>query len=80
MRAEPIALFEKRYNYQPLRFMYRGEERRVRRVEKSWGESATWRRPPRRYFRVRCQDDQVFHIIHDVQLDAWYLEHTKIPK
>ena len=74
MRAEPIALHEKRFNYLPLRFMYRGEEWRVRQVEKSWGEAATWRRPPRRFFRVRCQDNSVVHLIHDVRLDAWYLE------
>ena len=77
MRHEPIALYEKRYNYLPHRFMYRGEERRVRQVEKSWGEAATWRKPPRRFFRVRCHDNQVFNLIHDVQLDAWYLERTE---
>lgn len=76
MRQEPIALCEKRFNYLPQRFMYRGEERLIRRVEKSWGEAATWRKPARRFFRVRCQDDQIFNLIHDVQLDVWYLEHT----
>ena len=76
MQQEPIYLCEKRYNYLPLRFMYRGQERRVRRVEKSWGEAATWRTPPRRFFRVRCQDDEIVHLIHDVRLDAWYLERT----
>ena len=74
MRPEPIALQEKRFNYLPFRFMYRGEEWRVRQVEKSWGEAGTWRKPPRWFFRVRCQDDEIVHLIHDVQLDAWYLE------
>ena len=74
MRLEPIALREKRFNYLPFRFLYRGEERRVRRVEKSWGEAAGWRTPERHYFRVRCQDDEIFHLVHDVRLDAWYLE------
>ncbi len=76
MQHEPIALCEKRYNYLPLRFMYRGEERRVRRVEKIWAERATWRKPPRQVYRVRCQDDQMFDLIHDTRLDAWYLERT----
>lgn len=74
MRHEPIFLHEKRFNFLPRRFLYRGEERLVRRIEKIWGEGATWRKPPRRFFRVRCQDDQIFNLIHDVRLDAWYLE------
>jgi hypothetical protein len=77
MRVEPIALQEKRYNYLPQRFMYRGEERLVRRVERSWGEAASWRKPARQFFRVRCQDDQVFNLIHDLQLNVWYLERTE---
>lgn len=74
MRHEPISLFEKRHNYLPRRFMYRGQEWLVRRIEKVWDEAATWRNPPRRFFKVRCQDDSVFHLINDVRLDAWYLE------
>ncbi len=74
MRHEPIALREMRFNFLPSRFMYRGRDRLVRRIEKIWGEDATWRKPPRRFFRVRCQDDQIFHLIHDLRLDAWYLE------
>jgi hypothetical protein len=76
MQHEPIALCEKRYNFLPQRFMYRGEERKVRRVEKVWAERATWRKPPRQIYRVRCQDDQMFDLVHDVRLDAWYLERT----
>ena len=76
MQHEPIALCEKRYNFLPQRFMYRGEERKVRRVEKVWAEPATWRKPPRQIYRVRCQDDQMFDLVHDVRLDAWYLERT----
>ena len=74
MQQEPIALCEKRYNFLPQRFMYRGEERKVRRVEKVWAERATWRKPPRQIYRVRCQDDQMFDLVHDIRLDAWYLE------
>jgi len=74
MRQEPIFLREKRFNFLPRRFLYRGEEGMVRRIEKIWGEEATWGKTPRRLFRVRCQDDQIFHLIHDVRLDAWYLE------
>ena len=74
MQQEPIALCEKRYNFLPQRFMYRGEERKVRRVEKVWAERATWRKPPRQIYRVRCQDNQMFDLVHDVRLDAWYLE------
>jgi hypothetical protein len=76
MEHEPVAVCEKRYNYLPLRFLHRGEERLVWRIEKIWGERATWRRPPRRIYRVRCQDDQVVDLIHDVRLDAWYLAPT----
>ena len=76
MEQEPIAVYEKRFNYLPLRFMHRGEERRVHHVEQVWAEQATWRKPPRRVYRVRCNDDQVVDLVHDVRLDAWYLEHT----
>jgi hypothetical protein len=74
MDQEPIAMAEKRFNYLPLRFMHRGEERRVRRVEKVWSERATWRRSPRRVYRVLCHDDQMVDLVHDVHLNAWYLE------
>ena len=76
MLQEPIAVNEKRYNYLPMRFTYRGEERRVRRVESVSDQRATWRKAPRRIYRVRCKDDQLFDLIHDVRLDAWYLERT----
>ena len=76
MQHEPIALCEKRYNFLPQRFMYRGEERKVRRVEKVWAERATWRKPPRQIYRVLCQDNQMFDLVHDVRLDAWYLQQT----
>ena len=77
MRREPILLQEKRFNFLPHRFLHRGVERQVRRVEGTWDVAARWRRPAGRYFRVRCQDDARYDLFHDVALNAWYLQPTR---
>ncbi|GIV97221.1 MAG: hypothetical protein KatS3mg057_1878 [Herpetosiphonaceae bacterium] len=73
-RVEPIDLREKRFNYLPARFMWRGEQHRIRRVERVWSRPGRGARSPRTYFRVRCYNDKVFDIFQDVRLNAWYLE------
>ena len=74
MRVEPILVREKRFNFLPQRFLYRGTERQVWRVERTWDASATWNRNARHYFDVRCTDDRRFRLVHDVALNAWYAE------
>lgn len=73
MRQEPILLQAKRYTYFPLRFVHRGVERRVWRVERSWDVGAGWRQRPGHVFRVHCQDGTTCDLFHDVTLNAWFV-------
>lgn len=77
MRQEPILMRERRYNYMPLRFLHRGVERRVRRVQRVRGISARWWRRPGHLFRVECQDGAVCELFHDVTLNAWFIRSTR---
>lgn len=74
MRVEPITLCEKRFNYLPTKFLWRGIDHRVHRIERTWSAAGGRQKPPRHYFRVRCGDDQVYNIFQDVRLNAWYVE------
>lgn len=73
MVREPILLQTKRFNFLPYRFLHRGVERRVRRVDQTWDVGVSWRQRPGRYFRVRCQDGTAWDLFHDVGLNAWYV-------
>jgi hypothetical protein len=74
MQRDPILLRETRFNYLPARFIDRGMERRVKRVERRWDVRSGWRQPAGRYFRVRCSDGSVCDLFHDVALNAWYIK------
>ncbi len=74
MRVEPIMLREKRFNFLPQRFLYRGTEQQVRRIQRTWDAAATWKRNARHYFEVRCTDDRCFRLVHDIALNAWFAE------
>jgi hypothetical protein len=71
-RAEQVELLARRFAYQPLRFRWHGRQHRVQRIERVW-ERAT-RGLPRRYFQVRCGDDQSYTLFQDLRLGAWYVE------
>ncbi len=72
-KTEPIALLEKRHNYFPRQFMWRGESYNVHAVERAWTEMRQGGKDARHYFRVRCAAGTV-DLFQDVRLDAWYLE------
>ena len=73
-RHEPIQLTERRHNYFPQRFMWRGTNYDVTAVQQVW--TKTQRRGRRRsachYFRVKCREG-TFDIFQDTTLNAWYL-------
>lgn len=73
MPQELIWIREKRYNHFPQRFLHRGVERRVWRVERVWDVAAGWWRRPGHVFRVQCQDGAHCDLFHDVTLNAWYV-------
>jgi hypothetical protein len=65
---------QKRFDFLPYRFLHRGIEQRVRRVERTWDVGAGWRQRPGHYFRVRCNDDRHYDLFHDVGLNAWFVK------
>ncbi|HEY1016005.1 MAG TPA: DUF6504 family protein [Herpetosiphonaceae bacterium] len=77
-KADQIWLREKRYNYLPQQFVWRGVTHRVHRVERAWSAPATRQQSPRHYFRVRCLDDRVYQIFQDVRLNAWFVERSQL--
>lgn len=71
-RAEQVELVARRFVYQPLRFRWHGSQHRVQRIERVWERALP--NAPRRYFRVRCGDDQSYTLFQDLRLGAWYVE------
>jgi len=71
-RAEQVELVARRFVYQPLRFRWHGSQHRVQRIERVWEQALS--HATRRYFRVRCGDDQSYTLFQDLQLGAWYIE------
>lgn len=78
MRLEPILLRAKRYNFFPHRFVHRGVEQRVRRVEQIWEIGPGWRRRTGRVYRVTCQDNGRYDVFHDVAINAWFIRHSGV--
>ena len=73
MRQDPVIIRAKRFNVLPYRFLHRGVEQRVRRIERAWDVAGNWRRRPGHFYRVRCHDDQRYDLFHDVELNAWFV-------
>lgn len=71
---EPIEMIERRCNFLPQRFCWRGVSWRVRAVVHVWERPGRLWRPARRYFEVVCGRDARFVLVHDVQLGAWYTD------
>lgn len=72
-RPEPIEVVEQRYNFLPQRFRWRGNTWRVRRVVRIWDYEHNALMPPRRYFRVLCQDDAAHTVFQDLRLGTWHM-------
>ena len=71
-RVEQVELVARRFAYQPLRFRWHGSQHRVQQIERVWERAQPG--APRRYFRVRCGDDQSYTLFQDLRLGAWYVE------
>lgn len=69
-RKEPIQVLSRRHNYFPKRFVWRGQQYDIYRVERAWTDMKG--RGGRNFFRVRCPEG-VFDIFQDAALNAWYL-------
>jgi hypothetical protein len=68
---EPVRMLAERFNFLPDRFLWRGEQRRVREIVRSWDIAGS--RAPRRYFAVICQDGAHCTLLHDLRGGSWYL-------
>ncbi len=69
-KREPINLMERRNNYFPKRFAWRGRRYDVYTVERAW--TTMRRKGAQHYFRVHCREG-TFDIVEDTGRKTWYL-------
>jgi hypothetical protein len=76
---EAIELVQRRFQYFPHVFRWRGHRYNVDAVERCWTVSRRgWRRPVQRhFFRLRCIEG-VFEIYQDVQTNTWHLRRARL--
>ena len=72
-RAEPIELFEQRFNFLPRSFRWRGDLRRVRAVVRVWELPGVGMRPARRYFEVLCGQGGSYILFQDLHIGTWHV-------
>lgn len=70
---EPVELCARRFGYQPARFRWRGMLYRVACIERVWEETARRDHAARRYFAVRCGNNQEYMLFQDLQIGTWHL-------
>lgn len=70
---EPVELYAWRFAFFPRAFRRRGRSYRILYVERWWERAERSYRAGRRYFRVRCEDDQRYTLFQDLRLGTWHL-------
>ncbi len=75
---EAIELLERRFQYFPRLFRWRGRRYQVEAVERCWTVSRRrWgRRVERRFFLVQCADG-TFELFQDLRANTWHLRRAK---
>lgn len=73
VREEPVELAGRRFFYQPRCFRWRGMVYRIARIEAVWEQLARRNQAARRYFAVRCNNNQHYTLFQDLDLGTWYL-------
>jgi len=71
MEGEPgsVACYSgSRYGERPTSFVWRGVRRRVASIDTEWLE------PGARHFRVRTEDDTLFELCYDEDVDRWLIQ------
>lgn len=73
--AEPVEVRQKRHNYFPHVFVWRGREYRVEAVEQCWTLSRRSQggRVEGHCFRVRCQEG-TFDLFQDARVGTWHMK------
>lgn len=76
---EPLEMIDRRFQYFPRRFRWRGEQYRVQQVQECWTVSRRgWRqRVERHFFCVECAEG-AFELFQDVRDNTWHLRRAKL--
>ena len=76
---EPLELTERRFQYFPRRFRWRGQDYRVQQVKECWTVSRRgWQqRVERHFFRVQCAEGE-FELYQDVRENTWHLRRARL--
>jgi hypothetical protein len=76
---ESVDLIEKRFQYFPQAFGWRGRRYRVEAVERCWTVSRRgWRRRvARHFFQVRCAEG-TFEIYQEIKSNTWHLRRARL--
>ena len=75
---EAVVMVERRFQYLPRTFRWRGRHFRVAAVDRCWTRSRRgWRGPGRHYFQVCCAEG-TFELYQDTRTAAWYLRRAKM--
>ena len=69
--VEPIEMRERRHNYFPKVFVWRGHRYNVHAVERCWTVSQRGGTVNRHCFRVRCREG-VFTVFQNVRHNTWH--------
>ena len=72
-KMEAVQILERRFNYFPMRFRWRGQQFEVVHVEQVRSTRREWpRRTQRRVYLVRTIEGH-FALSHDLLHDIWYI-------
>jgi hypothetical protein len=77
---EAIVMLERRYQYFPCAFVWRGHHFRVVGVNRCWTRSRRgWRGPGRNFFQVRCSEG-TFEVYQETHTTNWYLRRANLDR
>ena len=78
---EPIEVFDKRFNYFPKTFAWRGKTHYVRSVDRCWTvkQRRLLGQVERHCFRVRTTD-AIYDLYQDLRQDVWVLDRMILTK
>jgi hypothetical protein len=76
---EAVDMVQRRFQYFPLVFHWRGRRYTVEAVEQSWTTSRRGgrRHVERRFFRVRCSEGS-FELYQDLRAGTWHLRRARL--
>ncbi|MFC2029884.1 DUF6504 family protein [Chloroflexota bacterium] len=77
---ERVTMAERRFQYFPDTFLWRGHPFRVEEVDRCWTRSRRgWKGPGRHYFQVRCAEG-TFELYQETRAATWHLRRAKLAR